>query len=641
MQTQESRNGPFARFLRDRGHALVHKIAKLAVILLIILLDPFGFQASLLDASRRFEDRVSSALYPARSHGNIAVVALVPPRDDWPWGWDRWANTLERLEGLGVAAVLLDVELATPRGSAFDVADLEDFMRSRREPGRMPVVLVDNGRAMVTNPVLRDCPEVPGQPTALEGRRHRSTLAGDLACSATALAFYDWPVEKDNRAYPLYSLHLPHPLDGPTAQPALGAMPAAVLAGMACDLALAERPGWCDRPDPTAWLRPPSHLVEALSHGDGKEAKHALPLSLRPVWPLGAVDRAFPPDDTCLDHGTRGQATGVLTAGLVLAQELVGRLVPLLDLTGQSGPPGQGWPRLGTPCPVPRQVVLAPGSPLSAPGTPLGEPAPPAQAQLEEQLRGRIVLVGDARLSSSDILPSPIRGRVSGVTLHAVVLENLLTQGPDAPRVDRVVDFLWLGLHVERGKLFDLGLKLLIIAASFLLLYLIDLACQPGTAPAGWLRRPAAHARGLATWRFVRWLGQGGDHGGWRAQLAGMAVRSLFSAGVLAGLAFLALWAPTWVALSAFVLALAGLVAWAKRPLRMPDTAPAADGTGVLGLVALSRLAIFAAVVVTLILMARLGTPSASPLLVLLVALSVIFPVLDHWPLDEAGPAHQ
>ncbi|SDC70921.1 CHASE2 domain-containing protein [Paraburkholderia lycopersici] len=80
------------------------------------------------------------------------------------------------------------------------------------------------------------------------------------------------------------------------------------------------------------------------------------------------------------------------------------------------------------------------------------------EALLERALTGRVVMIGTARAYSNDYVISPIHGRIPGVYLHAMALDNLYTYGSSykhaaalALRADR--DHLHLFMLVLGGLL--------------------------------------------------------------------------------------------------------------------------------------------------------------------------------------------
>ncbi|MCB4825420.1 CHASE2 domain-containing protein [Roseicella aerolata] len=618
-------SGGAALGARGRWHLLRHKLLKMAALLAIIVFDPFGFQASLVQASRRFEDSIAAALYAPRHHANIAVVAVAPPRDDWPLDWGRWAGLLERLERLGAAAVMLDVELGTVRDADGSAGDLIEFVaRRRHDPSAMPLVLVDSGLAQVTRRPRPGCAEWGDLPEGGAQRRARSTLAENLACDATALAFYDWPIEKDHRAYPLFALHIPHPGER-DAQATLSPLPATVLAALSCRVAVAQRPAWCDTPGGQDWLRLPDVARDALAHGATEEAQHALPRALRPVWALGAIDPAIAASATCQDYGAPGTAERLMIAVRMLAEELVGKRFDVIDLAGARAGKVEG--SLQRPCFVPRVLTWSPGSPLSTPGTPEQE------AALAAALRDRIVLVGDARIGSPDILTSPVHGIVPGVMLHATALVNMMDMGGAVRRVDSKNHLL----KVENGKLRDWAKTLGLAIASFLLLLVFDRwVVMPPRARHGvraWLQGMVRHPMVIA-------LGRGVEAEATLLQsAAGVGLRLWVAALTIAGLALAVLAARLDMLLAVPILAVLWSLAWASLRWAASRPGPAKaskKACGRHGIITLFRLGLFSGLVAVLLVLAAIDLPSASPLLVLLVGLSVIFPVLEHWPLDEA-----
>lgn len=82
--------------------------------------------------------------------------------------------------------------------------------------------------------------------------------------------------------------------------------------------------------------------------------------------------------------------------------------------------------------------------------------APEDRALLTKLLRDRLVLVGANITSTGDLVHSPVHGKIPGVYLHAMALDNLVTLGMDYDREPASLpslDVNWLDL-VEIGLLF-------------------------------------------------------------------------------------------------------------------------------------------------------------------------------------------
>ncbi|MBD8530354.1 MULTISPECIES: CHASE2 domain-containing protein [unclassified Massilia] len=56
------------------------------------------------------------------------------------------------------------------------------------------------------------------------------------------------------------------------------------------------------------------------------------------------------------------------------------------------------------------------------------------EAQLRRQIEGKLVLVGLGTTNSGDFVQSPLHGRIPGIYLHAMALDNLLVDGDDHAR---------------------------------------------------------------------------------------------------------------------------------------------------------------------------------------------------------------
>lgn len=64
----------------------------------------------------------------------------------------------------------------------------------------------------------------------------------------------------------------------------------------------------------------------------------------------------------------------------------------------------------------------------------LANTTPEREAGLRHEIEGKIVLIGLGTTDSGDFVHSPLHGRIPGVFLHAMALDNLLTHGEDYPR---------------------------------------------------------------------------------------------------------------------------------------------------------------------------------------------------------------
>jgi CHASE2 domain-containing sensor protein len=59
----------------------------------------------------------------------------------------------------------------------------------------------------------------------------------------------------------------------------------------------------------------------------------------------------------------------------------------------------------------------------------LAETTPESDARLRREIEGKIVLIGVAHTDSNDLLLSPLHGRIPGIYLHAMALDNLMVYG--------------------------------------------------------------------------------------------------------------------------------------------------------------------------------------------------------------------
>ncbi len=471
-------DGPFACDLCG------HLRKALLIALGLMLIDPFGLEAATERASRDAKDRVAAAFASPSAAGSIAVVLvddeMLAEVGGWPPPLALWQRLMERSFDSAAAAVFLDVILGTARGGDDVVASLADVIRGEGPEAHRthaPVVLGDLGaRATLRAP----------------GPAGRSAVLPELAAAAAELAWLDWPIQADDRAYPL-SLRWMPPVDA-TGGPQERLLPAAALARLACThLEAPRKPAWCATAG-TGWLaqqRP----------------------ALIPEWALAVppeLEAALSaPDQSCeLYVGGSWLASLRWTAGMIAAEGLHGLRGTLRAMAPgwvpQTWPPTvregheEGGPtRAGLPCP-PFPIVRA--------STLLGGGEKALAA--EDRLRGRLVLIGDASTGTPDRVVSPLHAALPGVFLHATALETLLRHGPAHPTVSEELD---LGLFtLARDGAVDWALKaafvLLAVALAFRKRHLVkEMAGHCQTLP-GWAacvglllgRRPRGDVQDLA-----------------------------------------------------------------------------------------------------------------------------------------------
>ena len=64
----------------------------------------------------------------------------------------------------------------------------------------------------------------------------------------------------------------------------------------------------------------------------------------------------------------------------------------------------------------------------------LAETTADSDARLRREIEGKIILIGVAHTDSNDLLLSPLHGRIPGIYLHAMALDNLMVYGEDYAR---------------------------------------------------------------------------------------------------------------------------------------------------------------------------------------------------------------
>jgi hypothetical protein len=591
------------------------KLLKVGLLLLFVIVDPFGLQRATLEASRRVTDRLDSAVYEAPSANLIRVVLVDDTRvaaEGWPPALDFWANLIDSLGEAGPRAIFLDVALTQRRLPAGEFDAMIAARRAASGTPPVPLIVADNARAAVLRGAETPCDAEqpigridPATIGADARRRAVSTLLHELACGATGLVFYDWRTRNDPRGYPLWITgeRLRH--DHASARGVAGPSAALALAQIVCADPPRQLPAWC--------------AAGPLSAAD---VEGLVPLI--PRWPLAARLAAL---DTSL---SRDAVLGALARGCVLfappagigrllglaemlAVEMFGNLAPLMSER-------VGWPRIRTDGDAATESPGAAGDRMIS-AAPCPIPAPVHHAgfgALDDTQRallaGTVVLVGDARATSPDRVASPIHGTIPGVFLHAVALENLLTSGlryereqPNLGDLSPAVPALLQGVGV--GEIVDWSLQ------SGGLFLAFGLSMWRGRLLA---RRPRPAPPGLAWFGAPRRIG-------WRALIL-LASLALLVLGVLAN--FLA---PGGVGAAAIALLGLGLcLVTAGR--RGPPEAPEARARR---LTRQFRLATVLCVLAGLGATAAAGVPASDPLLVILFASGIAIPVLDQSPLDE------
>lgn len=608
------------------------KIRKMLVILGILLLNPFDMQSELQQTGQRFVDRITSARYDAAHAAAIRVVlfpdAAVGP-EGWPPSMETWATLLERLIDAEPAAILFDIELGGERENL-------DLVAETMRQSKVPLIMVDSGRRALTlqqtNAQRPACAEIPTRdgerqetyriPPASplwtdQPRRRLSSLPDLIACTASELAFYDWPItHSDERLLPLriqWSRLAFEPGDRLTIQ---GYGPSLLLAAMSCSLFPAgnwRRPAWCDN---TAWLTDPQ-----------------IP-PLLPIWPLAAnlwaEGESLPPgsDDT-LNRGCQwlrpmdfvGRFQAILFVSIL---ELLGdriSWIPFMSqlrLDGASAvqpdarqrASGQQQAVSAAPCPHPALVdkLIEGGDPL------------PSQ---RHALRGSILVVGDGRINSADRHRTPLHGTLPGAFLHAVALENLMTLGPNYRQPDKNL------AGIARGQIVDWTIELLTILLAALLANYRDRLLRKG----GISYRLEALAMLLAPDRRGMAISLGLLILIWIGLCAFMASR-LSGAWLAAVILVLFL---AWLC-KVFLGASPDIAAAEPRPFPLGmGHAHGARGTAVLGigLTRVFRLTVMFAIIGMIAASYSLGMPTGSPLAVILIGIAIMFPILDQSPLDE------
>ena len=86
---------------------------------------------------------------------------------------------------------------------------------------------------------------------------------------------------------------------------------------------------------------------------------------------------------------------------------------------------------------------------------------------LDHLLRGKFVLVGTSHDTSGDVIQSPSQGTIPGVYSHAMVLDNLITFGPDYIRKRDFPAFR--EIEVSQTKVFELAIALTLLAVTSML----------------------------------------------------------------------------------------------------------------------------------------------------------------------------
>jgi hypothetical protein len=90
-----------------------------------------------------------------------------------------------------------------------------------------------------------------------------------------------------------------------------------------------------------------------------------------------------------------------------------------------------------------------------------------SEVALARLLQGKLVLVGTSHDTSSDLIQSPSQGTIPGVYSHAMVLDNLITFGPDYIRKRDFPAFQ--EIEISQTKVFELAIALTLLAITSML----------------------------------------------------------------------------------------------------------------------------------------------------------------------------
>jgi hypothetical protein len=391
-----------------------------------IMLDPLGLSAG---ADRVSESVILAAAaplasYPARDRQRVerpgqravtvvivddAFLAGLPPAPDqsplrWPLSRQmQWEHLIAPILTRGPRALFLDWVFDSPAVRPGDtlksIPDGMARMRHLLEPTGFRLFLADQPPALADGPTRTGCGHRRTNATSLEKDSYSEPAIAALASAdlAERVAVRFWG--PDNR-YPLAPLSL----EGPTADCA----PAVAGTELVASPALALFHHWC-LTDPASEANGLCGEISAA----GKVAGYRLLRATRPL-PSAAPRWLWSPPSTILElAGARGGAEAFPDCR-------------------EKGDPGF-WQALWQALrirPAGRTEEAVPFNRCPGVATIRASQIAGLSENAEKALfEGRIVLVGVDTATTDDLVTSPVNGKVPGVLFHAVMVENLISDG--------------------------------------------------------------------------------------------------------------------------------------------------------------------------------------------------------------------
>lgn len=388
---------PPAGRLRRFWPALRGGAIAFALVLVIRLADPFGFDHAVAQQAGQLVSRLWSMTYPpaikADGHGPAyardGIVAITideayfasepGQRLSWPLPLERVAELLEQVLDAGPRMIFLDMILAQDRSGAAAL------------PRPSGIGLSTGGQAVVTQ--LIRARATAGQPVPVVLADLPSSRIRAQCGSTTAAGARD--------------------ADGRNKQAGTGPEKGAVLDPFACAAAALSPVLW-EAEDGIYPARArdqretPAFMMHGLLHGHAEGAAtsrgaHHGPDALQLVWNVGPArpNPACPYASTPLPLWDR----------LVLLRQTV-------------LPPDNEFQNADEHClPI---AWLSAGDLFSLPRWP----------EVKQALAGRVVLIGPAWDTAPDMVATPFHGRIPGVFVHAMALDNLMSYGGRYPRAE-------------------------------------------------------------------------------------------------------------------------------------------------------------------------------------------------------------
>lgn len=466
------------------GRPVMQKLAPLATLLLVLVLDPLGLGAVTDARSRNALYQMTAPFYPETGRDQITVILIddesVAPhqgnasdgasevaRMQWPPTFDQYNDLLESIELYEPEAVFFDFLFIDERGAKKSLENFSNTIRRMNADG-IPVFVA--GSEVVRPPGNgSECSVPPG-----------TDILQAIKKAAAALPYIETEGFGDN--YPLFV-----ECDGRVLR-----APAMELFMQTCRRAeTSKRPAAC-----SAWNKspeslrehsePPGPFADVLSVRWGENPSR-INANLNPTF---YEDARTGPRCFTTSGGFTAQAYRFVRRAVAAFFET---LAPISDL----------------PCVYHPSVSVKDIFAYQEQGRSLDKEASnEARSILKDLLKGKLVILGSDLSGTHDLGSSPVHGQVPGAMVHAMALDNLLSLGSSHLRPAPPVFAGFPGITL--AALLEIGLLTVLVG--------LDLLATPWKAPrrvAG--RNPSpdsspSHVSSTTTGRLLALLPASGFH---------------------------------------------------------------------------------------------------------------------------------